>query len=160
MNPLWANDYHPSETGYNNISTLVANNIADPGSTNVVAFGDSWALSAFDNLDTALETKFGHAVNVVNAGVTGEQLYESNARFATDVTPYGPSVVVHFSGFANDLSHNRSMTQIVNDVREFVWKCWAIGARPVFLGVAPFDLVPTTAAAADVAIQALGITVI
>lgn len=149
----WANSSHPNATGYGAINAAVVAAMTDPGAGTVVVIGDSWAVGGFADLQTKMDAAFG-SVTMVNAGVSGNTLPDMNARFAADVAPSAPAYVIHYSGFANDIYANRLPADQETQLGIFLAACWALGARPVFLGVAPFTDYPSRSSASYAAVHA------
>lgn len=77
-------------------------------------------------------------LEVAMAGVGGDAVADMLDRFATDVTPFAPNVVVIMGG-TNDTNslHLTSLTDYAATMADLVTEVRKIGARPVLCTIAP-----------------------
>lgn len=154
----WGNDSHPVYAlAYAAFAQAIADSrrpldasryvFEDPGAAYVAYIGDSWGdgvNEAADQFKTALETRFGHAINWKNASLTGNRLDQMTARMEQEVIPYRPRYLVVQYG-ANDLSQGRSQALMEADFDAMALKCRLNGIVPVFPGLPPIASVLATA---------------
>lgn len=111
----------------------------------VVTVGDSWGAGALtEPFVTALRTR-APGIAVINRSHAGYNLGDLNALFATEVRPSYPAVVIHYSGFQNDMTDADSQATKEGWVDTFIDNCRGIGARPVFFGCTPHARNPADA---------------
>jgi len=78
----------------------------------------------------------GNPLKIVNrAGVSGNTLAQMSVRFATDVAPFKPRLVI-LEGMSNDLDSGYSAVQTWPSLFKIYQQCQAIGARLLFVGTA------------------------
>ena len=102
----------------------------------IVWLGDSWADGMYTALDAQLTARAGAAVEIVDAGVPGQQLYQMNARIATDVLPSHPRYCLVTYGM-NDLSGSRSQANMEADIDLCITTLRAAGIKPIITGIPP-----------------------
>jgi hypothetical protein len=112
--------------------------IEDPGSRPIVCLGDSWDTvgGGFTAIANAIQNRLPTA-QLVCAGVSGQRLDQLVARMATDVFPYRPIYCILATAFMNDLTQNRTQSQMETDLDAFIDGCRANGIIPVIPGLAP-----------------------
>lgn len=136
---MWANESHPSASGYDALAALMTAALpADLGSGTVAILSDSWGIQGATNITTAITGSFPSA-SVVDASVSGNRLDQMIARFDADVAAHDPDVCVHFSCFANDIYRGRTEAQIKTDIATLVGLCRTEGCELLLFGVAPFS---------------------
>jgi lysophospholipase L1-like esterase len=95
----------------------------------VVAFGDS-EISGWP-----MATSFG-VLPIINRGVAGDEVLKSRERFARQVLPLNPSVVVILIG-TNDLAHGEPPAAIVATIRDMADSVRSLGASLVLCSLLP-----------------------
>ena len=123
-----------------------------PGQT-IVWLGDSWTAEAIIEFEAELDARLGDTT-VVNAGIPGNRLSQMIARFATDVAPHNPDVVVLEYG-VNDVYAQLTANQMATELQQAVMLCQAIGARVVIPGMVPLADHPAASADRNVELRAL-----
>ncbi|MCX5066655.1 SGNH/GDSL hydrolase family protein [Micromonospora lupini] len=108
----------------------------------IVWLGDSWTAECIKEFRAELTTRLGSGTTVVDAGISGNTLVQMMARFAADVAPANPDIVVLEYG-VNDIYSGFTRTQMAADLERAVAMCRAIGARVVIPGIVPLSDYPT-----------------
>lgn len=133
----WSNASHLSAAGYTAWSEAIAAGMPAPASdATIVMLGDSWGLTRETGLKSAIDTAHGTDVTVLNESVGGDDLWQMLDRW-DDVLAHTPDVVVHYSGFANDIYSDNGTAALRADIEELLAKCEAAGADLVMPGAAP-----------------------
>jgi len=127
-------------------ATEISGKIIAHPSAKIVVLGDSWTAGDLGSsaqrepLTTQLALELPYAT-ITNAGVGGNTVSNMLARFDTDVTPFAPDYVVIETG-TNECYNPLSVTfspnaieAFVDALRDLINKVYAIGARPILLGV-------------------------
>jgi len=124
-----------------------------PAGQTIVWLGDSWTAESIIEFEAEIDARLGQTT-VINAGIPGNRLSQMIARFATDVTPHNPDIVIVEYG-VNDVYGLLTSNQMAAELQQVVMMCQAIGADVVLPGMVPLIDHPGASADRNAELKAL-----